>query len=90
MANPDAVEHSWRLFFKGFDYGFNANNGTGSMGPQAVTAPYTPHPATLTSTSCGCWHLSSAIATGATSSQPPTRSSPARTASLRSNSPISA
>ncbi len=32
LANPETVEQSWRLFFKGFDYGFNANNGTAASG----------------------------------------------------------
>jgi len=30
QSNPDAVEQGWRLFFKGFDYGFNPLNGTGT------------------------------------------------------------
>ncbi len=34
-TNPNAVEEGWRLFFKGFDYGFNAGGTTGSNGASA-------------------------------------------------------
>ncbi len=38
LENPDAVEQSWRLFFKGFDYGFNTNGAAGSNGNGAAHA----------------------------------------------------
>ncbi len=33
LQNPESVEESWRLFFKGFDYGYDSNgtNGNGTM-----------------------------------------------------------
>ncbi|MBI5916464.1 MAG: 2-oxoglutarate dehydrogenase E1 component [Bacteroidetes bacterium] len=38
LDNPEAVEQSWRLFFKGFDYGFNANAPAGQNGNGAPHA----------------------------------------------------
>ncbi len=38
VNNPDTVEESWRLFFKGFDYGF----GNGTAATNGTTAHVTP------------------------------------------------
>jgi len=38
-ADPGAVEESWRLFFKGFDYGFNGHGEAASNGGAVQLAP---------------------------------------------------
>ncbi|MCB9338840.1 MAG: 2-oxoglutarate dehydrogenase E1 component [Lewinellaceae bacterium] len=40
-SNPEAVEESWRVFFKGFDYG-NYANGNGAAAAASNGSPATP------------------------------------------------
>ena len=39
LQNPDSVEESWRLFFKGFDYGSYANGNGAETGNGTAEAP---------------------------------------------------